>query len=81
MIIVKASATVALTAATQEAKFLKQVLHELHQDPGSAVTIHEDKHRCIALNKNSMTTRRSKHMDMECHFCMNKVVNGDIEVR
>jgi hypothetical protein len=32
----------ALTAATKEAMFLKQLLHEFHQDSGSAITIHED---------------------------------------
>jgi hypothetical protein len=31
----------ALTAATQEAMFLKQLLHEFHKDSGSPITIHE----------------------------------------
>jgi hypothetical protein len=33
---------IALTAGTQEAMFMKQVLHEFHQVSGSAITIHED---------------------------------------
>jgi hypothetical protein len=32
----------ALTHAIQEATFSKQLLHELHQDPGFAITINED---------------------------------------
>jgi hypothetical protein len=71
----------ALTAATQEAMFLKQLLHEFHQDSGSPITIHEDNQSCIALSKNSMTTGRSKHMDVRYHFCREKVESGDIEVQ
>jgi hypothetical protein len=29
----------------------KQLLHELHEDPGSAITIQEDNQSCIALSK------------------------------
>jgi hypothetical protein len=72
---------IVLTATPQEAKFLKQVLHVLRKDPGSPITIHEDKHSCIALNKNSMPTGLSEHMGVKCHFCLNKLVSGDIEVR
>jgi len=70
----------ALTAATQEAMFLKQLMHELHQGPGSPITIHEDNQSCIALSKNNMTTGRSKHMDVRYHFCREKVESGDIKV-
>jgi predicted chitinase len=38
---------IALTAATQEAMFFTQVLHELHQDSRSAITIYEDNQTCI----------------------------------
>jgi hypothetical protein len=71
----------ALTAATQEAMILKQMLHEFHQDSGSPITIHEDNQSCIALSKNSMVTGRSKHMDMRYHFCREKMESGDIEVQ
>jgi hypothetical protein len=74
----------ALTIATQEAMFLRQLMLELHQDSGTAITIHEDNEdnqSCIALNKNNMTTGRSKHMDVMYHFCREKVESGDIEVK
>jgi kynurenine formamidase len=61
--------------------FFKQLLHEFHQDSGSPITIHEDNQSCIALNKFSMTTGRSKHMDVRCHFCREKVESGDLEVK
>jgi hypothetical protein len=62
----------ALIAATREAMFLKQVLHEFHQDSGSPITIHDDNQSCIAL---------SKHMDVTYHFCREKVESGDIDVQ
>jgi hypothetical protein len=71
----------ALTAATQEAMFLKQLLHQLHQDSGSPITIHEDHQSCIALRQNSIMTGRSKHMDVRYQFCREKVESGDIEVQ
>jgi KUP system potassium uptake protein len=70
-----------LTAATQEAMFSMQQLHELHQDPGTAMTIHEDNQSCGSLSKKNMTTGRSKHMDVRYHFCREKVECGDIEIR
>jgi hypothetical protein len=60
---------------------LKQMLHEDHQDSRSPITIHEDTQSCIALSKNSMTTGRSKHMDVRYHFCREKGESGDIEVQ
>jgi hypothetical protein len=71
----------ALTAATHEAMFFEQMLHKFHQDSGSAITIHEDNQNCIALDKNSMTTGRIKHMDMRYHLRRENVESGDIEVQ
>jgi hypothetical protein len=71
----------ALTAATQEAMFFKQVLHEFQQDSGSAITIHEDSHSCIVLSKNSLRIGRSKHMNVRYDFCREKVESEDIEVQ
>jgi hypothetical protein len=45
------------------------------------MTIHEDSRSYIALNKNNMTTGRSKHMDARYNFCREKVESGDTEVQ
>jgi hypothetical protein len=71
----------ALTTASHAAMFLSQLPNEFHQDFGSFITIHEGNQSCIALCKSSMTTGRSKHMDMRYHFCREKVESGDIEVQ
>jgi hypothetical protein len=70
-----------LAAATQKAMLLKQMLHELHQDPSFAIAIYKDNDSCIAVSKHSMTTGRSKHMDVRYLFYQEKVESGDIEVR
>jgi hypothetical protein len=71
----------ALIAATQEAVFWKQMLHEFHQDSKSAIPIHEGNQSSIVLRKNIMTNGRSKHLDVRSHFCWEKVESGDIEVQ
>jgi len=60
--------------------FLKQLMRELRQDVGKAITLFEDNQSCIALSKNTMTTGRSKHMDVRYHFCREKVESGEIKV-
>jgi hypothetical protein len=39
------------TAATKEALFYTQMLHELHQDPGPTITIKGEYQSCTALSK------------------------------
>ena len=70
----------ALTAATQEAVFLRQLLQEMGQPPASGTLIHEDNQSCIALCKNTMTTGRSKHIEVKMHFCREKQESGEIVV-
>jgi hypothetical protein len=56
-------------------------MHELHQDYGSAVTIHDDNRRRIAISKNIMITRWRKHKGKGYTFCREKAESGDIEVK
>jgi hypothetical protein len=69
----------ALSAATQEALFLQQLLKAMGMTQ-ECVTLHEDNQSCIALCKNDMTTSRSKHIDIKYHFCREKVESGQIRV-
>lgn len=69
----------ALSATTQEAVFLQQLLKEMGMTQ-ECVILHEDNQGCIALCKNSMTTGRSKHIDIKYHFCREKVESGQIRV-
>ena len=60
----------ALCAATKEAKFLDMVMSDFI--PGSImfrpIEINVDNTGAIALGKNNMVTKRSKHIDIRYHF-------------
>jgi hypothetical protein len=71
----------ALTTTTQDALFLRQLLEHMGQPHASETVMYEDKHSCIALSKNTMTTGRSKHIDVKIHFCHEKQESGEIVVK
>jgi Reverse transcriptase (RNA-dependent DNA polymerase)/gag-polypeptide of LTR copia-type len=71
----------ALTAAIQEAVYLRQLLTDLGEKPAGATVINEDNQGCIALSRNSMTVGRSKHIDIKYHFSREKVESGEVDVQ
>ena len=70
----------ALTAATQEAIFERQLLSDLGHEQAEPSAMYEDNQGCIALSSNMMTTKRSKHINVKYHFCREKIINGEIKV-
>lgn len=72
----------ALAVAVQEALFLRQLVEEVAPAgvQAGAMTIKEDNQACIALVNNTMTTGRTKHIDVRYHFCRERVESGDIKV-
>ena len=70
----------ALTAATQEALFVRQLLAEFFMQQTEPSVMMDDNQGCIALSQNKMTTKRSKHINVRYHFCREKVASGDIIV-
>ena len=71
----------ALAATTQEAMFLRQLMMDMQQHQHAGTVIYEDNQSCIALTKNTMTTGRSKHIDIKYHFCRERQESGDIDVQ
>ena len=69
----------ALSAATPQALFLRQLLKEMGMNQ-ECVTLHEDNQSCIALCKKNIARGRSKHIDIKYHFCREKVESGQIRV-
>ncbi len=57
-----------LCSATQEVMFLRQLLTELYIALPRPTSMMEDNKGCIACAKNSMTTSRSKHINVKLHF-------------
>lgn len=68
----------ALCAAVQEAICLRRLLEDLGQQQESPTTIYEDNQGCIALSKNPVYHKRSKHIDIRYHFTREKVESGEI---
>jgi hypothetical protein len=63
----------ALSSATQEAIWLRQLLKDLHNPQQAATVIHEDNQACIAAVKNPTNHSRMKHIDIRYHFTREKV--------
>ena len=59
----------ALSAATQEALYLKKLVSEFDQNLSEhCITIHEDNQGAIAFVDNPVHHNRTKHIDIKYHF-------------
>ena len=70
----------ALCAAVQEAIFLRQLLSDLGFQQQHPTTILEDNQGCIALAKNPVLHKRTKHIDIRYHFKRERVASGEVRV-
>ena len=61
-----------LAAAVQEATFLRSLLCEMGYQQMQATVIGEDNQSCIKLATSPVMHKRSKHIDMKCHFIREK---------
>jgi len=71
---------IALSAATQEAMWLRSMLTELGFKPKEASKIWLDNQSAIAVAKNPELHSRTKHIDIRHHFIRDCVENGMIQV-
>ena len=60
---------------------LHSLLSELGRSPQGPTTIHQDNQGTIALEKNVVTSRKSKHIDIRHHFVREHISKGDIQLR
>ena len=58
----------AVSMAAQDAKWIINLLNELHFEVKTPVVIYEDNQGCIALSKNNVNHSRTKHIDIKHHF-------------
>ena len=83
---------VALTAATQEAKFLRQLLADIQgraingvklydHNQDAIVSLYADNTGAIALAKNPVHHQRSKHIDIKYHFIRLAVEEGIVDLQ
>ena len=69
---------IALSAAVQEALWLKQLLVELNVNTETPVTVFEDNKAAISMTKNPQYHGRAKHVDIKYHFVRDHVDKGNV---
>ena len=59
---------IALSSASQEAVWLRKLLSDLDENYSDPITIMEDNQGAIAMTKNPIGHKPTKHIDIRCHF-------------
>lgn len=72
---------IALSGATQEAVWLRQLTSELRFKQTKPTVIYEDNQSAISLAQNAQFHGRMKHIDIRHHFVREKVSDGMIELK
>lgn len=67
----------AAASAIKEALWMRRLLTELGQDPGT-ITIKADSQSAIKILKNPIISMRSKHIDVIYHFARERVARKDV---
>ena len=70
----------ALTQATKEAIWLRNLMHDLQQPDQGPTTIFEDNQACIAIANNPVHHSRTKHIDVQHHFVRERISLGDVKL-
>ena len=70
----------AVTTATHEAIWLRQLVSELGIDTVSPTPIHVDNRAAIKLTKDSKFHTRTKHIDIKHHYIQDTIKDQDIVV-
>eukprot|EP00253_Pinus_taeda_P011669 PITA_11669 len=72
---------VATTTATCQAVWIRRMLRSLGQEQAKATVIFCDNSLVIALSKNSVFHKRTKHIDTRFHYIRELVSNGEITLQ
>ena len=67
---------IALGSATQEAIWLRRLLSDLKVEVDTPTDILEDNQGAIAIAKNPVGHKRTKHIDIRYHFIREAVLTG-----
>ena len=72
---------IALSTATQETVWLRQLLLDFGVQQDQATTIMEDNQGAIFIAKNPVTHARSKHIDVRYHYIREALRDGTIDLQ
>ena len=70
----------ALSAAVQEAIYLRNLMKDLGFGMRRPTTIYQDNQACISMAKNPTNHQRRKHIDIRYHFINEAIENKQIQV-
>ena len=70
----------AVSAAVQDAIFLRDLMGDLGYGQAGATKIYDDNQGCIAMSENPVMHQRTKHIDIRHHFVRERVESGDIKL-
>ena len=70
----------ALTESCKEALFLRQLLSDMTNSKKTHVKLHTDNQGSMALAKNPVHHKRTKHISIRYHFIRHQVLKGVIEL-
>ena len=71
---------VALCAASQDAAYLLQMLHELGMGDYAPITILEDNQACIEIASKDIVSPKLKHIDIRFHFVRTMISESKIKI-
>ena len=71
----------ALSSATQELIWLRRLLADLKSAETDSTVVYEDNQGTIALVKNPVAHKRTKHIDIRHHFVREEFENGTLNVQ
>ena len=71
----------ALSMASQEAIWLRRLLHDLNEKVDGPITIYEDNQSTICMAENPKFHGRVKHIDIKHHYVRNQVTEKIIELK
>ena len=71
---------VALSNASQEAIWIRQLLSDMGFGVNGAATLFEDNNGAVDLSKNPKHHNRTKHIDIAHHFTRERVATGELIV-
>ncbi|XP_039303444.1 secreted RxLR effector protein 161-like [Solenopsis invicta] len=72
---------VAAAAAAKEAIWLRRLLSGLERNCNRATKVFIDNQSTLRLVQNSEFHKRTKHIDVRCHFIREKVLSGKIDTK
>jgi hypothetical protein len=71
---------IALSTTTQEVVWLRRLLRDFGVDMSQATEVFGDNQGSIALSKNPVHHKRTKHIDIRYHFVREAVVDGIVKI-